>query len=65
VAALDMAVPFGLGVALAASEPGTAPVSFGVFALFIGVAIAITLFPVLCQILTSLKLLNTTVGVSS
>ncbi|KAK0649892.1 Sodium/hydrogen exchanger family-domain-containing protein [Cercophora newfieldiana] len=70
VATLDMAVPFGLGVALAyglynqfAGEAGTAPVSFGVFALFIGVAIAITAFPVLCRILTSLKLLNTTVGV--
>jgi len=65
-----MAVPFGLGIALAyglynqfAGEPGTVPVSFGVFALFIGVAIAITAFPVLCRILTSLKLLNTTVGV--
>ncbi|KAK0609493.1 Sodium/hydrogen exchanger family-domain-containing protein [Immersiella caudata] len=54
VATLDMAF---------ASEPGTAPVSFGVFALFIGVAIAITAFPVLCRILRSLKLLNTTVGV--
>jgi len=70
VATLDMAVPFGLGVALAyglynqfAGEPGTAPISFGVFALFIGVAIAITAFPVLCRILISLKLLKTTVGV--
>ena len=70
VATLDMAIPFGLGVALAyglynqfAGEPGTAPISFGVFALFIGVAIAITAFPVLCRILISLKLLNTTVGV--
>ncbi|KAK5651574.1 hypothetical protein OQA88_11847 [Cercophora sp. LCS_1] len=70
VATLDMAIPFGLGVAVAyglynefASEPGTAPISFGIFALFIGVAMAITAFPVLCRILTSLKLLNTTVGV--
>ncbi|KAK0724439.1 Sodium/hydrogen exchanger family-domain-containing protein [Lasiosphaeris hirsuta] len=70
VASLDMAVPFGLGVAVAyglqnefAGETGTAPISFGVFALFIGVAMAITAFPVLCRILTSLKLLNTTVGV--
>ena len=70
VASFDMAIPFGCGVALAyglfnefASEPGTAPISFGVFALFIGVAIAITAFPVLCRILISLKLLNTTVGV--
>ncbi|WYZ41226.1 hypothetical protein EsH8_V_000121 [Colletotrichum jinshuiense] len=70
VATLDMAIPFGLGVALAYGlytefhdDPGLAPISFGVFALFIGVAIAITAFPVLCRILTSLKLLNTTVGV--
>ncbi|KAK3385856.1 Sodium/hydrogen exchanger family-domain-containing protein [Podospora didyma] len=70
VASLDMAIPFGLGVAVAyglynefAGEPGTAPISFGLFALFIGVAMAITAFPVLCRILTSLKLLNTTVGV--
>ncbi|VBB80641.1 Putative K+/H+ antiporter [Podospora comata] len=70
VAALDMTIPFGLGVAVAyglyhefAGEPGTAPISFGIFALFIGVAMAITAFPVLCRILTSLKLLNTTVGV--
>ncbi|GJC79779.1 K(+)/H(+) antiporter 1 [Colletotrichum liriopes] len=70
VATLDMAIPFGLGVALAyglyneySDDPGIAPISFGVFALFIGVAIAITAFPVLCRILTSLKLLNTTVGV--
>ncbi|OLN87045.1 K(+)/H(+) antiporter 1-like protein 2 [Colletotrichum chlorophyti] len=70
VASLDMAIPFGLGVALAYGlynefhdDPDIAPISFGVFALFIGVAIAITAFPVLCRILTSLKLLNTTVGV--
>ncbi|GJC98793.1 sodium/hydrogen exchanger family protein [Colletotrichum higginsianum] len=70
VATLDMAIPFGCGVGLAyglyheySDDPGIAPISFGVFALFIGVAIAITAFPVLCRILTSLKLLNTTVGV--
>ncbi|KAM7183869.1 k+ homeostasis protein kha1 [Rhypophila sp. PSN 637] len=70
VAVLDMTIPFGLGVAVAwglyrdfADEPGIAPISFGVFALFVGVATAITAFPVLCRILTSLKLLNTTVGV--
>lgn len=70
VASLDMAIPFGFGVALAyglyhqfGDDPELAPISFGVFALFIGVAIAITAFPVLCRILTSLKLLNTNVGV--
>ncbi|KAJ4213762.1 hypothetical protein NW759_010761 [Fusarium solani] len=70
VATLDMAIPFGCGVALAyglyhefGDDPELAPISFGVFALFIGVAIAITAFPVLCRILTALKLLNTNVGV--
>lgn len=70
VATLDMAFPFGCGVALAyglyhqfGDDPELAPISFGVFALFIGVAIAITAFPVLCRILTALKLLNTSVGV--
>ncbi|KAI8717641.1 Na-H-Exchanger domain-containing protein [Fusarium sp. LHS14.1] len=63
VATLDMAIPFGCGVALAyglyhefGDDPELAPISFGVFALFIGVAIAITAFPVLCRILTALKL---------
>lgn len=45
------------------NEPGTVQISFGVYALFIGIAIAITAFPVLCRILMSLKLLNTNVGV--
>lgn len=97
-----MALPFGLGAAIAwglykefASDPGTVPISFGVYLLFIGVAMAITVscgltlrilgqtihlwlmlrpleptltrpiqaFPVLCRILTELKLLMTPVGV--
>ncbi|QDS69173.1 hypothetical protein FKW77_010566 [Venturia effusa] len=65
-----MALPFGLGCAIAwglyhefANEPGTVPISFGVFMLFIGVAMAITAFPVLCRILTELKLLHTSVGI--
>jgi Kef-type K+ transport system membrane component KefB len=44
-----MALPFGLGCAIAwgiyhefRSDPGTVPISFGVFMLFIGVAMAIT-----------------------
>ncbi|KAJ0158131.1 K(+)/H(+) antiporter 1, partial [Colletotrichum tanaceti] len=44
VAALDMTIPFGCGVGLAyglyhkyGDDPGTAPISFCVFALFIGV----------------------------
>ena len=67
---LGMALPFGLGCGLAYglyhefhSDPGTVPISFGTYALFIGVAMAITAFPVLCRILTELKLLSTPVGI--
>ena len=49
VGALGMALPFGLGCAVAYglynqfhNEPGTVPVSYGVFMLFVGVAMAIT-----------------------
>ncbi|KAI9779625.1 MAG: K(+)/H(+) antiporter [Geoglossum umbratile] len=65
-----MIVPFALGCAIAvglyhqfSDEPGIVSVSFGVFMLFVGVAMAITAFPVLCRILTELKLLGTDVGV--
>ncbi|KAF2202199.1 K(+)/H(+) antiporter-like protein 1 [Delitschia confertaspora ATCC 74209] len=65
-----MALPFGLGCAIAVglydqfrNEPGTVPIDFGVYMLFIGVAMAITAFPVLCRILTELKLLMTPVGI--
>ncbi|OAP56295.1 hypothetical protein AYL99_09474 [Fonsecaea erecta] len=70
VGALGMAVPFGLGCGIAwglyrdfRNDAGLAPISFGVYMLFIGVAMAITAFPVLCRILTTLKLLSTPVGV--
>lgn len=70
VGAAGMALPFGLGGAIAwglyhqfRDEPGLAPIGFGVYMLFIGVAMAITAFPVLCRILTELKLLATPVGV--
>ncbi|RVX72567.1 hypothetical protein B0A52_03963 [Exophiala mesophila] len=70
VGALGMALPFGLGGGIAyglyhefRDDEGVAPISFGVYLLFIGVAMAITAFPVLCRILTSLKLLGTPVGV--
>lgn len=66
----SMAVPFALGCAIAVGlynefkdEPGTVQVDFAIFMLFIGVAMAITAFPVLCRILTELKLLMTPVGV--
>lgn len=70
VSALGMALPFGLGCAIAyglyhefRDEPGTVPINFGTYMLFIGVAMAITAFPVLCRILTELKLLSTPVGI--
>lgn len=66
-----MALPFGLGCAVAyglyhefRNEPGTVSIGFGVYMLFIGTALSITAFPVLCRILTELKLLQTPVGVT-
>ncbi|MCJ1434555.1 K(+)/H(+) antiporter [Xylographa pallens] len=70
VGALGMALPFGMGCAIAyglynqfRDDPGTVPINFGVYMLFVAVAMAITAFPVLCRILTELKLLQTPVGV--
>ncbi|RDW71906.1 putative K(+) antiporter 1 [Coleophoma crateriformis] len=66
-----MILPFGLGCAIAyglyhqfRTDSGLVPISFGVYALFIGTALSITAFPVLCRILTDLKLLGTPVGVT-
>ncbi|RDB19933.1 K(+)/H(+) antiporter 1 [Hypsizygus marmoreus] len=59
-------VPLGLGAALGVGvyrEFIDPSVNFGYFLLFTAVAIGITAFPVLCRILTELKLLDTTVGV--
>lgn len=49
VGILGMAIPFGLGGAISVGlynqfkdEPGTEPINFGTFLLFIGVAMAIT-----------------------
>ncbi|KAL5512754.1 hypothetical protein ACEPAG_3020 [Sanghuangporus baumii] len=62
-----MTIPFGLGAALALpiykhyiDENQT---SYPHFMLFTGVAFSITAFPVLCRILTELKLVDTTVGI--
>ncbi|KAL8934350.1 MAG: hypothetical protein Q9216_005955 [Gyalolechia sp. 2 TL-2023] len=70
VGAAGMALPFSLGCALAyglyhqfREDPGLEPISFGTYMLFVGVAMAITAFPVLCRILTELKLLHDHVGV--
>ncbi|KAI4182580.1 MAG: hypothetical protein LQ346_006554 [Caloplaca aetnensis] len=70
VGAAGMALPFGLGCAIAyglyhefREDSGLVPISFGTYMLFVGVATAITAFPVLCRILTELKLLQDHVGV--
>ncbi|KIJ57015.1 hypothetical protein M422DRAFT_198385 [Sphaerobolus stellatus SS14] len=66
ISAAGIVLPFGLGVLLAIalfkqfSEEG---VQFGHFLLFVGVAVSITAFPVLCRILTDLNLLDDHVGV--
>ncbi|KAA6414298.1 MAG: K(+) H(+) antiporter 1 [Lasallia pustulata] len=66
-----MILPFGLGCAIAwglyqqfRHDAGTVPISFGVYMLFIGTALSITAFPVLCRILSELKLLGTSVGIT-
>ncbi|EPS26329.1 hypothetical protein PDE_01265 [Penicillium oxalicum 114-2] len=70
VSAAGMILPFGLGSAISYGlyrhfhdDPSTVPIEFGTYLLFIGIAMAITAFPVLCRILTELKLLGTRVGV--
>ncbi|KAG8758510.1 K(+)/H(+) antiporter, partial [Ceratobasidium sp. 428] len=68
ISAAGMLLPFGVGVGVAVPiyrefiDPTKA--SFGHFLLFVGVAISITAFPVLCRILTELRLLDTDVGVT-
>jgi Kef-type K+ transport system membrane component KefB len=59
-------VPLGLGAALGVvifREFTNHESNYGYFVLFTAVAVGITAFPVLCRILTELKLLDTTVGV--
>lgn len=66
VSVAGLIVPLGLGAALGVGiyrEFIDPSVNFGYFLLFVAVAIGITAFPVLCRILTELKLLDTTVGV--
>jgi Kef-type K+ transport system membrane component KefB len=67
----SMMLPFGLGVAVAwglyeeyGDEGTMKDMEFGTFALFIGTALAITAFPVLCRILSELQILGTSVGVT-
>ncbi|KAI9443433.1 Sodium/hydrogen exchanger family-domain-containing protein [Lactarius indigo] len=67
VAIAGVIIPFGLGAALAVPLYkhfiDSSQVSYTHFMLFTGVAYSITAFPVLCRILTELKLLDTTVGI--
>ena len=64
----SIALPFGLGLALAAQlhpdygEVGGEPVAFVPFALFVGAALSITAFPVLARILHDLGLAGTPLG---
>jgi Kef-type K+ transport system membrane component KefB len=66
ISAVGLIIPLGLGAAIAVPIyhefiPDT--VNFGYFILFVAVAIGITAFPVLCRILTELRLLDSVVGV--
>jgi Kef-type K+ transport system membrane component KefB len=67
ISLVGMVLPFGLGAAVAVPIYNRyvdhAVTSFGHFLLFVGVAMAITAFPVLCRILTATKLLENRVGV--
>jgi len=67
VAAAGITIPFAFGAAFAIPLYhrfiDESQVSYAHFMLFTGVAYSITAFPVLCRILTELKLLDTTVGI--
>lgn len=66
VSIAGLVIPLGLGAALGVGvyrEFINPAINFGHFLLFVAVAVGITAFPVLCRILSELKLLDTTVGV--
>jgi Kef-type K+ transport system membrane component KefB len=66
VAIVGMVLPFAIGAGMASAvykEFIDHRIQFTHFMLFTGVAYSITAFPVLCRILTELKLLDTTVGI--
>ncbi|CEP17655.1 hypothetical protein [Parasitella parasitica] len=66
IAFAGMAFPFGLGAAVSVGLyklQNDNEIPFSSFLLFLGVAMAITAFPVLARILAELKLLRTRVGV--
>ncbi|KAF8525168.1 Sodium/hydrogen exchanger family-domain-containing protein [Hysterangium stoloniferum] len=66
IAVAGMIIPFSVGSVFSIAiynqfiDPTT---NFTHFLLFVGVAFSITAFPVLCRILTELKLLDTTIGI--
>lgn len=65
ISTAGLILPFGTGAALAVGiyrQFITDEVDFGHFLLFVGTAISITAFPVLCRILSETKLLTTRVG---
>jgi Kef-type K+ transport system membrane component KefB len=67
ISVVGLVVPLGLGTALGVGvyrQFVNEHVNFGYFVLFTAVAVGITAFPVLCRILTELKLLDTSVGVA-
>ena len=65
VSLAGVVLPFGVGCGISVAiyknfiDPST---NFHYFMLFIGVSFSITAFPVLCRVLSALKLLETTVG---
>jgi Kef-type K+ transport system membrane component KefB len=67
VSVAGIAIPLGLGAAVGVGVyrefVNNPSISFGHFLLFVAVAVGITAFPVLCRIMTELKLLDTSVGV--
>ena len=66
VSIAGLVIPLGLGAALGVGvyrEFISPAINFGHFLLFVAVAVGITAFPVLCRILSELKLLDTSVGV--
>lgn len=66
ISVIGMVLPFGIGAGVAVPVYNTyvnsETTSFGHFLLFVGVAMAITAFPVLCRILTATNLLEHRVG---
>jgi Kef-type K+ transport system membrane component KefB len=66
IALFAMVIPFGIGVGISKliyTHFIPSSVKYTHYMLFNGVSFSITAFPVLCRILTELKLLDTTVGV--